>query len=217
MKIVEQSVELVTSSIQPTKLIEQAGRTCYKSKDKITDDSADRFVRARLTPSEPGDIPHESIIEHAVATFRIVCDRGVSHEIVRHRIGFSYSQESTRYCNYGKNGRHISVIKPPGLRTSEDDANFPTSAEAAWVSACTSAEGAYLDMVRNGIPVQIARSVLPTCLKTEIVVTANFRAWRNFLRQRLSKKAHPQMRDVARMIADHLIEICPACFEEFKQ
>ena len=112
MKIIEPSVEFVTPmSIIPgiviMKRIEEIGRVCYKSEDKITEDSYKKFIGNIIKRG------HESVLEHCSVTMKFICDRGVSHEIVRHRIG-SYSQESTRYCNYSndKFGNEITVIKP---------------------------------------------------------------------------------------------------------
>jgi thymidylate synthase ThyX len=136
------------------------------------------------------------------------CWSGNSHEIVRHRIA-SYSQESTRYCNYSKEkfGAEISVVQPPGL--SND-------AYGEWKASCERAEAAYSRMVSDNmaVPPQIARSVLPTCLKTEIVMSANFREWRHFLKLRTSKAAHPQMQEVAGMIRRILVEQCPEVFDD---
>ena len=198
MKIVEQSATLETVTPNAEKLIERAGRTCYKSEDKITDESAATFIAMILKRG------HESVLEHASASFRIVCDRGVSHEIVRHRIA-SYSQESSRFCDYSKDkhGSGIAVIEPPGL----DNAMF-----TSWKSACRKSESVYLELLKNGSTPQIARSVLPTCLKTEIVMTANFREWRHFIQLRTSPAAHPQIREIAEMIRVELNRLAPTCF-----
>lgn len=195
--------ELEFSGKTTSELLESIGRTCYKSEDKITPGSADAFLEHLLAQ----DPPHESVIEHVYAGFRIVADRGVSHELVRHRIA-SYSQESTRFCNYTKDkfGREISVLQPPGL----DDETF-----AIWRRTVEFCEQGYFMLVERGVPPQIARSVLPTCLKTEVVATLNLRSWRNFLEQRLSPKAHPQMREIAEMVRDRLAKVCPPCFKEF--
>jgi thymidylate synthase (FAD) len=198
MKIVQPSVELLAITKDSAKLIEAAGRTCYKSEDKITDDSADKFV---AMVNKRG---HESVIEHASATFRIITDRGISHEIVRHRIA-SYSQESTRYCNYGKVDS-ITVVKPRdiGPPDSED--------YALWCYAMTEAERMYLALLDAGKKPQTARSVLPTCLKTEIVMTANFREWLHFLKLRMAKAAHPDIRPIAYKIWTFLFMACPPVF-----
>lgn len=165
MKIIEPSVELVNAPSYPNilSLIEQAGRTCYKSESKITEDSAEKFVRNILKRG------HEAVIEHGVVTVRFICDRGVSHEIVRHRLA-SYCQESTRYCNYSKEqfGTEITVISPawtsPGY--------YPYT---VWKKACSEAEENYFTLLDIGCSPQEARSVLPNSLKTEVVMTANLR------------------------------------------
>lgn len=164
--------------------IERYGRTCYKSEDKITEDSAKKFVKMIMKRG------HVSVIEHVSATVRIICDRGVTHEIVRHRLA-SYSQESTRYCNYSssKFGNEIKVIDlMPFL--SEDQLPI-------WLKAMSNAENAYLDLLAAGASPQIARSVLPNSLKTEIVVTYNLREWMHFFSLRAASPSHPQMREIA--------------------
>jgi len=200
MKIVLPSVKLEFVTPEAEKIIEAAGRTCYKSEQ--VGEPAD-FVKMIIRRG------HESVLEHPSASFRIVCDRGVSHEIVRHRLA-SYSQESTRYCNYSKNrfGNEITVIEPPGLAQV-------VRGRSEWRASCERAEEAYFKMMEDGCHPQIARSVLPTCLKTELVMTCNFREWRHFLKLRTAAAAHPQMREVAGMIAKELAHISPACFGEF--
>ncbi len=199
MKIVEPSVELLSITKDPAQLIERAGRTCYKSEDRITSDSANRFVGMIV------DKGHHSVIEHASATFRIVTDRGVTHELVRHRLA-SYSQESTRYCNYGKEkfGGEITVIQPPGLDAGQ---------LSLWRSTIRSIESVYLKFVEEGVSPQIARSILPNCLKTEIVVTANLREWIHIIKLRTSSAAHPQIRQVIGMVQDILVRNCPEVFD----
>jgi thymidylate synthase (FAD) len=206
MKIVKQSVTLEWITPDAEATIERAGRTCYKS-DVLPDrpcltrvQSAREFIAMILRRG------HESVIEHASASFRIVCDRGVSHEIVRHRL-CSYSQESTRFCNYAGNrfGNEITVIEPPGLTVEQ---------RADWVMACRVAEDHYLSMCKVDCKPEIARSVLPTCVKTELVMTCNFREWRHFLRLRTAPAAHPQMREVAYAIGCLLMLESPACFED---
>ena len=202
MKIVKPSVDLLTSTDTPSQFLELAGRTCYKSEDKITCDSADKFVKMI---NKRG---HESVVEHASATVRIVCDRGVSHEIVRHRIA-SFSQESTRYCNYGKDkfGKEITVIEPPNMT---EDQYFD------WKAAMVAAEHFYFKMLDHSASPQIARSILPNSLKTEIVCTMNFRAWSHFFNLRLDASAHPQIRQIA-YLAFNLIEpLCPPVFEQYR-
>lgn len=200
MKIVKQSAKLLHVAASPERLIEAAGRTCYRS-DARGDPGA--FV-ARLI--ERG---HESVIEHACATVHLVTDRGVSHELVRHRLA-SYSQESTRWCGYDgeRFGNEITVIEPPGLTASQRE---------GWRSTSKVCESWYLELRRTGAPPEIARSVLPTCLKTEIVVTANFCEWRHIFRLRLAPAAHPQMRELMRMVHGLLLPYSEACFGEFSE
>ena len=210
MKIVEPSVTLeaitqlcratASSASNQAAVIEKAGRTCYKSEGKITPDSAGRFVKALI------DRGHASVIEHCSATFRIVCDRGISHQIVRHRLA-SYSQESTRYCNYSseKFGGDIQVIAPEGL----SDKSY-----LLWEEAMMQAEKFYFYLIDTGCTPEQARDVLPTCLKTEIVVTMNFRSWVHFIKERsfLNSHAHPKMQIIADMVKTCLEEKCPEVF-----
>jgi thymidylate synthase (FAD) len=200
MKIVKPSVALMWITPKPEYQIEAAGRTCYKSEDKITVTSAQNFAE-KLRKSG-----HHAMIEHAVASFRIITDRGITHEIVRHRLA-SYAQESTRYCNYGadKFGHQCSFIEPPALSVSQRE---------AWETACLFAEKQYFKLLSEGCTPQIARSVLPNCLKTEIVMTANFREWRHFISLRGNRAAHPQIRPIARMIWEILMEHAPSIFED---
>ena len=183
MRIVKPSVEFIWGTEDALKTIERAGRTCYKSEAKITDVSAKEFV-IRLI-----DNGHEAMIEHASMSYRVICDRGVSHEIVRHRL-FSFAQESTRYVSY-KDG--IDVIQPPTVSNE----SF-----VSWMEGVCIAEKYYKAMIEAGEKPQIARSILPTCLKTEIVITGNFREWRHFFYLRCARDAHPQMQEIANMIKE---------------
>lgn len=204
MKIIEPSVSL-EQEIETEKImkhIEKAGRVCYKSENNISDDSADIFIRNILKRG------HESVIEHISITFKIVCDRGVTHEIVRHRIA-SFSQESTRYCNYSQDkfGNELTFIKP--CFWSEDSENFEL-----WKDMMEKIEERYFELLGNKVSPQEARSILPNSLKTEIYVTMNLREWRHFLKLRTSKAAHPQMRQIAIMIYDIFAEKLPVVFED---
>ena len=203
MQVIKPSIEIIDMENYETivKKIERIGRVCYKSEGKITEDSAEKFIKGLLTRQ------HESVIEHENVTVRLICDRGVTHEIVRHRIA-SYSQESTRYCNYSgdKFDNQITVIELASgfeydLTKENDKAKYDV-----WCQAMESAEKAYFRMLELGATPQEARSVLPNSLKTEIVVTINLRSWRNFFRLRVYSHAHPQMREVATMV-----------YEEFKK
>ena len=210
MKIVQPSVTLINPPSRDDlyKQIERAGRVCYKSEDKITEDSAEKFIRGLIKRG------HEAVIEHGSITALFVCDRGVSHELVRHRIA-SYCQESTRYCNYSKDafGNEITVIQPSWLERPADDDPKATDWDV-WEYSCEQAEQAYFELLRRGRTPQEARAVLPTCLKTEIMVTMNPREWRHFFKLRCSSAAHPDMRYVALMALDMFVENWPALFED---
>lgn len=178
--------------------IELAGRTCYKSEDRITPDSARKFVAGIIKSG------HESVIEHEKVTVRIICDHGVTHELVRHRIA-SFSQESTRYCNYGASG--ITVIKPLFFGKN-------TEKYEIWLESMYCCERTYNKLIALGASPQEARSVLPNSLKTEIVVTFNLREWRHFFRLRCSKKAHPQMREIAILLLREFKRLIPIVFDD---
>ncbi len=184
------------------KALEVAGRTCYKSEEKITDESAISFVKKLI------DRGHEAMIEHFSVSVRFICDRGVSHEIVRHRIA-SFAQESTRYCNYSKAqfGNEITVIEP--LFWEKD-----SPAYNVWETACAAAERFYFELLKRGANAQEARSVLPNSLKTEIVVTMNLREWRHFFKLRTAPTAHPQMREVAIPALNTFKEMIPVVFDD---
>lgn len=184
------------------KKIEKAGRTCYKSEDKITVESAKKFVASVLK------MGHHSVIEHEKVTVRVICDRGVTHEIVRHRLA-SYSQESTRYCNYSKDkfGNEITVIEPIFWKTSDPQ-------YAVWKDACEYVEKAYFKILEMGSTPEKARSVLPNSLKTELIMTFNLREWRHFFTLRTSPRAHPQMREVAIPLLKEFKKLIPVVFDD---
>ena len=206
MKIIEPSVELMRDfdGNDVMKFIERCGRTAYKSENNITDESAEKFIKNIIKRG------HESVLEHFSCTFKIICDRGVSHEIVRHRLA-SYTQESTRYCNYAsdKFGGELTFIKPCFWR---EDSNIYRN----WLLICKSLESNYRAFRKVNAKPEEARSILPNSLKTEIVMTANLREWRHFLKLRTAKDAHPQMRQVALMILEVLKEKLPVVFEDIQ-
>ena len=206
MKIINASYSIETpiDGAEMLKRIEKAGRTCYKSEDRITEESAKSFVRMLI---ERG---HESVLEHESITVRFVCDRGISHEIVRHRLA-SYSQESTRYCNYSGDrfGSGLTVIKPYFLKEI-------TGAYKSWRTAMFVAEKEYFSMLNWGCTPQEARSVLPNSVKTEVVMTANLREWRHFLKLRTAKAAHPQMRELTVPLLHELQERIPVVFDDIQ-
>ena len=206
MKIIEPSVELVEDfdAAAVIQKLERAGRVCYKSEGNIKADSAEKFIRGIIKRG------HESVIEHATVSFKIVCDRGVTHELVRHRLA-SYSQESSRFCDYsaGKIGGELTFIKP--CFWTDDDENFQL-----WKATMAQLEKTYLAMRAAGARPEEARSILPNSLKTEIFVTMNLREWRHFLKLRTAKAAHPQMREIALKIYQILVEKLPAVFDDLK-
>lgn len=201
MEVIEPSVEILTpiNGLEVLKMIELAGRTCYKSEDNITDDSCMRFVKMLI------DRNHTAMLEHYNITFKIITNRGVTHELVRHRIA-SYAQESTRYVNYNKKG--IQFIKPCFV-----DDNDPYS-YTLWYSAMTRADEAYQKLIKAGWKPEQAREVLPNSLKTEIVVTMNLRELRHMLTLRTSKFAHPEIRKVMTMLLEQLKTKVPVVFDD---
>jgi len=184
------------------KKIELAGRTCYKSEDKIDEKTAKHFVKMIIKSG------HESVLEHEKISVRIICDRGVSHELVRHRIA-SFSQESTRYCNYSKDRfrNEISCILPYFWETDNEK-------YIIWKNAMGEAEKAYLKLLELGAKPEEARNVLPNSLKTEIVVTMNLREWRHFFNLRTSIRSHPQMREIARPMLNEFKNKIPVVFDD---
>ena len=204
MKIINANVEFLTpvNGAEILKHIERCGRVCYKSEELISEDSAVKFVGNIIKRG------HKAVLEHASFTVKFTCDRGVSHEIVRHRLA-AYCQESTRYCNYGagKFGEQITVIFPCYLEKG-------TPAFRMWENACKNAEVAYFDLLAEGRSPQEARAVLPNSLKTEVIMTADVREWRHFLNLRCSPAAHPQMREVALKLLGMCHDTIPVLFDD---
>lgn len=222
MKIVKQNWCFIN---KPSDLIiiERAGRTCYKSDSAYTQESAGEFVKQMIKSG------HHSVIEHLNITALFVTDRGVTHELVRHRLA-SYSQESTRYCNYSKDkfGNEITVVLPvwfddideAAVNTSRLNNTGVTEREkqfCMWRSACVETENKYFALLEAGQTAQEARSVLPNSLKTEIVVTANLREWRHIFTLRCSKKAHPQIRYLMISALLSFASNWPAVFEDIAE
>lgn len=217
MRTVEASVEFINPPEYAVVLdtIERVGRTCYKSEDRITEFSAEDFIRGLIKRG------HEAMIEHGSVTMRFINDRGVSHEEVRHRIA-SFGQESTRYCNYSKDkfdGEVTYIDIERGMELDATVSRLPFEVKLAiiheWMVACLDAERHYMRMLELGATPQIARSVLNNSTKTELCITMNFREWRHFIRLRNDPTAHPQMREVAQQALDMLFEKYPVFFEEF--
>lgn len=206
MRIIKANYEIMDKldGAEILQKIERCGRVCYKSEAAITGGSVEKFVRNIIKRG------HESVLEHVSFSVKFIVDRGVSHEIVRHRLA-SFSQESTRYCNYAgeKFGEEITVIAPDAL-------NLNTGAYFFWKCYCECSGIAYLGMLKYGASPQAARSVLPNSLKTELVMTANLREWRHFLRLRTSPAAHPQMREVTVPLLAELKQCIPVVFDDIE-
>jgi thymidylate synthase (FAD) len=216
MKIINQYYEILSDPDlrKQLNLIELAGRTAYKSEDKITDDSAKEFAKMINTRN------HEAVLEHSFLSVKFITDRGVSHEIVRHRL-CSFTQESTRYCNYSKDkfDNQLTFIHPVWIEEKWLNENTTNDLHndicmEYWKQTLDFAENAYLKMLEHGWNPQQARSVLPNSLKTEIVVTTNFREWKHIFRLRaISKAAHPQMRDLMIPLYNYCKEQLPEIFD----
>lgn len=202
MKIIEPRVEIL-SLLDPSILvaIERAGRTCYKSEREFTFDTARKFTKMLVSRG------HESVVEHSSVSVKFIVDRAISHEIVRHRVGTSYSQESTRYCSYNKEkfGGELTFIQPFGLE-GEDF--------SLWSIIMEQVEEDYLRLVNNGVKPEWARSILPNSLKTELVCTFTLRAWRHFFQLRCMPEAHPQMRQVALALYHEFLYQVPELVED---
>ena len=216
MKIIKPSYEILTpisdGGIKELQHIEKIGRVCYKSEDRITDDgeSAKKFVKMLISNG------HEAMIEHSSLSVKFVVDRGVSHELVRHRIA-SFAQESTRYCNYSKDkfGNEITVILPCFFDTGMGILSNSLVYQE-WKSACECAEERYFNLLKMGATPQQARTVLPNSLKTEITITANYREWRNFFKLRTAEPAHPQMREITIPLLKELKTLIPIIFDDIE-
>lgn len=209
MKVIEPSFEILTpiseGGIKELQMIERIGRVCYKSEDKISPDgvSAKKFVKMLI------DRGHEAMIEHSQLSVLFVCDRGVSHELVRHRL-CSFAQESTRYCNYSredKNPDGIIFIKPFWMEEGSNEYR-------EWVTACYDSEFWYLQAIKHGQTPQEARAVLINSVKTEIVVTGNYREFRHLLKLRTAPDAHPQMREIMMPLLEELKNRIPVVFDD---
>ena len=207
MKVIKPSIEVMTTLDKNVLYgeIERAARTCYKSEDKITDDSAVKMVKALVKNQ------HLAMLEHASVTVKFICDRGVTHEMVRHRMA-SYAQESTRYCNYsqGKFGSEITVIEPCFLEEG-------TPQHYVWYTSCLESERSYNSLIKMGCTPQEARSILPISLKTEIVVKMNLREWLHFFNLRVvgtTGAPHPQIKEVAFMALEKFAQELPEVFGE---
>lgn len=211
MIAIKPEVEIISMNEYDTilKKLERIGRVCYKSESNIKEDSAEIFLENILKRG------HESVIEHESVTVKVTCDRGVSHEIVRHRVA-SYSQESTRYCNYSKDkfSNQITVIDISTGFSYDITQEIDRKKYEVWQKAMKAAEQYYFEMLSLGAAPQEARSILPNSLKTELVMTMNLREWRHFFRLRSDKTAHPQMREISNLILYQMKEKLPVFFQD---
>lgn len=222
MKIIKPDYEILTpiseGGIKELKHIEKIARVCYKSESAITDDgeSAKKMVKMLIKND------HTAMIEHSTLAVKFTVDRGISHELVRHRIA-SFAQESQRYCNYSLNkfDNEINIIDIAGsisLDKKMEDMYVDEiiSILDEWNEAIEDAEKHYMRMIELGATPQIARSVLPNSVKTEIVVTANYREWRSFFKLRTAKAAHPAMREVTIPLLNELKTKLPIIFDDIE-
>ena len=200
MRLINASFEILTPIHGQSILrrIEHYARTAYQSVDRMNENSAERLVRHLIKCG------HESVLEHVSLSVKFICDRGISHELVRHRLA-SFTQESTRYCNYIRNG--ITFIKP--CYWSEQSKDFDM-----WARQMQAVEDLYNSYIRTGSKPQEARAILPNSTKTEIVVTANLREWRHILKLRTAADAHPQMRELMCPLLAELKQKIPVIFDD---
>ena len=219
MNIIPASYEFLTEvdGDEILRQIERIGRTCYKSEYRITDESAKPFVANLIKRG------HEAMLEHCIVSVRFYIDRGCSHEVVRHRIGVAFAQESTRYCSYTKTqfGGEVTYIDISG-GMAEDSRVSALSAEQQdaiyqeWLAACADAERHYMKMLELGATPQIARAALNNSTKTELVVTMNLREWRHFFKLRTAPNAHPQMREVTVPLLKDFRHMIPVVFDDIE-
>lgn len=193
MPEVKMSVELLASTPEPEKLIERAGRICYASECK--EETRDQFIKSRIKQG------HESIIEHASASFYINnISRACSHQLVRHRLA-SFSQQSQRYVNESD----FDYIIPPSM---EDDERV----KIYFKDCMDYRQRDYKIFQDCNIKPEDARFILPNACATRLIMTANFREWRHFLKMRLDSHAQWEIRKLAELILDELYRISPAVF-----
>lgn len=205
MKIIDSSYKILTpiSNRGEAELhaIEDAARLCYKSSAK-TEAEQHMLISGIIARG------HEAMLEHSTLSVLFICDRGISHELVRHRLA-SFAQESTRWCNYSKDrfGSEITVIRPFMFTKGSPEYDI-------WYDSCAMAEESYMDLLDKGVSPQFARSVLPNSLKTEIVVTANYREWRKIFSLRCASDAHPQMRQLMLPLLYEIHDRIPVIFDD---
>lgn len=206
MKVIVARYEILDKidGMEVLKKIERVARTCYKSEDYIKEGSAERLVKSLINRG------HEAMLEHYSFSIKFICDRGVSHELVRHRMA-SFAQESTRYCNYSKDkfGNELTFINPCFWYENSHE-------YISWCEAMRDAEIKYFELLKLRATPEQARSILPNSIKTEVVMTANLREWRHFLKLRTAQAAHPQMRELTIPLLKELKEKIPVIFDDIE-
>ena len=207
MRVINAGYEIISelNGEEILKHIERCARVCYKSEDRITEDSAEKMVAALIRSG------HEAMLEHYSFTVKFICDRGIANELVRHRIA-SFAQESSRYCCYAKDkfGKELTFINPCFWEPDSD--NY-----ARWFHEMDEAEKTYLAMIESGATPEQARDILPTSIKTEIVMTANLREFRHFFKLRAegtTGKPHPQMLEITIPLLKELKQKIPVVFDD---
>ena len=211
MKIIKPSFEILSATtpdlvINQLKIIELAGRNCYKSEDRICEGSYDKMIGMLRMKK------HLSVLEHGNMTVRMIGSRAFSHQLVRHRLA-AYSQESQRYCNYskGKFGNEVTFIEPIGFK------NWDMTAQLNFNRGLESAEEFYLQAIQNGVKAEDARGLLPNQAKTEIVVTMNLRTWMHFFEMRCDPHAQSEIRFIAKGLLKEFYKMMPVIFEELNE
>jgi thymidylate synthase (FAD) len=217
MKLIKPSYEILTPLNRTAilKQIETAGRTCYKSDSAYTEKTGSEFLKKIVRRG------HLSVIEHVSFSVRFICDRGVTHELVRHRL-CAFSQESTRYCNYTSPFEMIFILPlwfkfigegeyTRSIRLNNYNQDIDEK-EVIWFNHMLNCENVYEILIDKGWSPQQARSVLPNSLKTEIVTTANLREWKHIFSLRTSQAAHPQIREIMEPLQIELNKILPELF-----
>ena len=190
-------VELLAITENAEMVIEESGRTCYLSFDKMGEDSTKRFIRMIVKSG------HHSVLEHASATFRIKGgSRSFTHQIVRHRMA-SFSQQSQRYVSE----EQFHIVTPPSIRENDE-------ALALYNECMETCRQAYRKLKEMEIRKEDARFVLPNAVESEIVVTANFREWRHIISLRKGKGAQWEIREISRLILEILAKKAPTVFED---
>ena len=206
MKIIDPSFTFIAQPDRATAYnrIAEAMRNCYRAELNAMPKTDEELVELAIKRG------HYSVIEFASVAVNIVCDRGVTHELVRHRIA-SYAQESTRYCNYAgeKFGRELTFVRPSWAQGN----GMSTAKYKFWLEAMEYAEKSYMNMLDNLAMPQEARAVLPNSLATKIAVHANLREWAHIFKLRCDLPAHPDMRQTMKPILLAMLDEYPHIFQ----